>query len=119
LLRLGASASRPPTATTAALIAAAHLEPRRRGAAADCTAGAPLDVHVNNLHGRPSKRRGGAGRRWRARHQATLKALIDAGANLQLADRHGQAAIGFGAFAVRCPAMVRILEMAGEMSFLA
>ena len=51
-------------------------------------AGAPLD-HVNNLH-------------WTAvieaivlgnggpRHQQTLGALIDAGANLQLADRQGR-----------------------------
>jgi len=87
LLSLGAS----PRQTTSrydgtALIAAAHLghdEVVRRLIAA----GAPLD-HVNNLH-------------WTAliesivlgdggpRHQRTLSALVDAGANLQLADRQG------------------------------
>ncbi|PNG56836.1 MULTISPECIES: ankyrin repeat domain-containing protein [unclassified Variovorax] len=87
LLSLGAS----PRQTTSrydgtALIAAAHLghdEVVRRLIAA----GAPLD-HVNNLH-------------WTAliesivlgdggpRHQRTLAALVDAGANLQLADRQG------------------------------
>ncbi|MDM0023621.1 ankyrin repeat domain-containing protein [Variovorax saccharolyticus] len=88
LLSLGAK----PGQTTSrydgtALIAAAHLghdEVVRRLIAA----GAPLD-HVNNLH-------------WTAlieaivlgdggpRHQRTLVALVDAGANLQLADRQGQ-----------------------------
>lgn len=87
LLSLGAS----PGQTTSrydgtALIAAAHLghdEVVRRLIAA----GAPLD-HVNNLH-------------WTAliesivlgdggpRRQRTLVALVDAGANLQLADRQG------------------------------
>lgn len=88
LLSLGAS----PRQTTSsydgtALIAAAHLghdEVVRRLIAA----GAPLD-HVNNLH-------------WTAliesivlgdggpQHQRTLAALVDAGANLQLADRQGR-----------------------------
>lgn len=87
LLSLGAS---PRQITSrydgTALIAAAHLghdEVVRRLIAA----GAPLD-HVNNLH-------------WTAliesivlgdggpRHQRTLAALVDAGANLQLADRQG------------------------------
>ena len=47
-----------------------------------------------------------------ARHQRTLKALIDAGANLQLADRQGQhpAAAGPGA---RISEMVAMLEKAG------
>jgi ankyrin repeat protein len=69
-----------------ALIAAAHLG--HDGVVRQLIkAGAPLD-HVNNLH-------------WTAvieaivlgdggvRHQATLKALLDAGANTQLADRSG------------------------------
>lgn len=69
-----------------ALIAAAHLG--HDGVVRQLiAAGAPLD-HVNNLH-------------WTAvieaivlgdggtRHQATLKALIDAGASLKLADRQG------------------------------
>ena len=73
-------------------------------------AGAPLD-HVNNLH-------------WTAviesivlgdggpRHQRTLRALVDAGANLQLADRQGHTPLqlartrGFGE-------MVAILAKAG------
>ena len=69
-----------------ALIAAAHLG--HDGVVRQLIkAGAPLD-HVNNLH-------------WTAvieaivlgdggvRHQATLKALLDAGASTQLADRSG------------------------------
>ena len=88
LLSLGANAGQTTSRYDGtALIAAAHLghdEVVRRLIAA----GAPLD-HVNNLH-------------WTAlieaivlgdggpRHQRTLIALIDAGANLQLADRQGQ-----------------------------
>jgi len=87
LLSLGASARQTTSRYDGtALIAAAHLghdEVVRRLIAA----GAPLD-HVNNLH-------------WTAliesivlgdggpRHQRTLAALVDAGANLQLADRQG------------------------------
>ena len=87
LLSLGASAGQTTSRYDGtALIAAAHLghdEVVRRLIAA----GAPLD-HVNNLH-------------WTAliesivlgdggpRHQRTLIALVDAGANLQLADRQG------------------------------
>jgi ankyrin repeat protein len=51
-------------------------------------AGAPLD-HVNNLHWTATIEAvvlGNGG----ARHQATLKALIDAKADLQLADRNGR-----------------------------
>jgi uncharacterized protein len=51
-------------------------------------AGAPLD-HVNNLHWTAAIEAvvlGNGG----ARHQASLKALIDAGANLKLTDRQGQ-----------------------------
>ena len=70
-----------------ALIAAAHLG--HDGVVRQLIeAGAPLD-HVNNLH-------------WTAlieaivlgnggpRHEATLQALVDAGANTQLADREGR-----------------------------
>lgn len=91
-----------------ALIAAAHLG--HDGVVRQLiAAGAPLD-HVNNLH-------------WTAvieavvlgdggpRHQATLKALIDAGASTRLADREGrtplQLARGRG-----YAAMVRMLEAA-------
>ena len=87
LLALGASANQTTSRYDGtALIAAAHLG--HDGIVRQLiAAGAPLD-HVNNLH-------------WTAvieavvlgdggpRHQATLRALIDAGANLQLADRHG------------------------------
>ena len=70
-----------------ALIAAAHLG--HDGVVRQLiAAGAPLD-HVNNLHWTAvieSIVLGNGG----PRHQATLKALVDAGANLKLADRHGQ-----------------------------
>jgi len=88
LLELGASARLVTSRYDGtALIAAAHLGHDgvvRRLIAA----GAPLD-HVNNLH-------------WTAlieavvlgdggpRHQATVRALLDAGANTQLADRSGR-----------------------------
>ena len=69
-----------------ALIAAAH--PGHDGVVKQLiAAGAPLD-HVNNLHWTAvieSIVLGNGG----ARHQATLQALIGAGANLQLADRQG------------------------------
>jgi ankyrin repeat protein len=88
LLALGASAKLTTSRYDGtALIAAAHLG--HDGVVRQLiAAGAPLD-HVNNLH-------------WTAviesivlgdggpRHQATLKALIDAKANLQLADRSGR-----------------------------
>jgi ankyrin repeat protein len=110
LLELGASAKLVTSRYDGtALIAAAHLGHDgvvRRLIAA----GAPLD-HVNNLH-------------WTAliesivlgdggpRHQATLQALIQAGASVQLADRQGatplQLARGRG-----YTAMVRMLEAAG------
>jgi ankyrin repeat protein len=88
LLQLGASAKQVTTSRYdgTALIAAAHLG--HDGVVRQLiAAGAPLD-HVNNLH-------------WTAliesivlgdggpRHQATLQALLDAGASTQLADRHG------------------------------
>lgn len=109
LLSLGASARQVTSRYDGtALIAAAHLG--HAGVVAQLiAAGAPLD-HVNNLH-------------WTAviesivlgdggpRHQATLKALVDAGANLQLADREGRTPLqlaqarGYGA-------MVQLLQAA-------
>ena len=87
LLSLGASAKQVTSRYDGtALIAAAHLG--HDGVMRQLiAAGAPLD-HVNNLH-------------WTAvieavvlgdggpRHQATLRALIDAGANVELKDRQG------------------------------
>jgi hypothetical protein len=87
LLSLGASARRVTSRYDGtALIAAAHLG--HDGVVRQLiAAGAPLD-HVNNLH-------------WTAlieaivlgqggpRHVATLQALVEAGANTQLADRQG------------------------------
>ena len=70
-----------------ALIAAAHLG--HDGVVRQLiAAGAPLD-HVNNLHWTALIEAivlGDGGRR----HQATLKALLDAGASTALADRSGQ-----------------------------
>ena len=110
LLALGASARQVTSRYDGtALIAAAHLG--HDGVVRQLiAAGAPLD-HVNNLH-------------WTAviesivlgdggpRHQATLKALIDAGANVQLADRHGQTPLAL-ARSRGYAAMVRMLEIAG------
>ena len=88
LLSLGASAKLVTSRYDGtALIAAAHLG--HDGVVRQLiSAGAPLD-HVNNLHWTAvieSIVLGNGG----PRHQATLKALVDAGANLKLADRHGQ-----------------------------
>jgi ankyrin repeat protein len=110
LLSLGASAAQTTSRYDGtALIAAAHLghdEVVRRLIAA----GAPLD-HVNNLH-------------WTAliesivlgdggpRHQRTLVALVDAGANLQLADRQGNTPLQL-AKARRYEAMVEKLKASG------
>lgn len=110
LLALGASARRITSRYDGtALIAAAHLGHDgvvRRLIAA----GAPLD-HVNNLH-------------WTAvieaivlgdggpRHQATLLALVGAGANLQLADRNGQTPLQL-ARSRGHSAMVKMLQEAG------
>jgi uncharacterized protein len=110
LLSLGASAKQVTSRYDGtALIAAAHLG--HAGVVRQLiAAGAPLD-HVNNLH-------------WTAliesivlgdggpRHQATLKALVDAKASLQLADREGRTPLqlakarGYGE-------MVKMLEAAG------
>ena len=91
-----------------ALIAAAHLG--HDGVVRQLiAAGAPLD-HVNNLH-------------WTAvieavvlgdggpRHQATLKALLDAGASTKLADREGRTPLQL-ARSRGYTAMVKLLEAA-------
>jgi uncharacterized protein len=110
LLALGASAKLTTSRYDGtALIAAAHLG--HDGVVRQLiAAGAPLD-HVNNLH-------------WTAviesivlgdggpRHQATLRALIDAGANLQLADRAGRTPLQL-AKERGYAAMVAMLEKAG------
>jgi ankyrin repeat protein len=110
LLSLGASAKQVTSRYDGtALIAAAHLG--HDGVVRQLiAAGAPLD-HVNNLH-------------WTAvieaivlgdggpRHQATLKALVDAGASLQLTDRQGQTPLQL-ARARGYKDMVKMLEAAG------
>ena len=92
-----------------ALIAAAHLG--HDGVVRQLiAAGAPLD-HVNNLHWTAvieSIVLGDGG----SRHQATLAALIKAGANLQLTDRQGNAPLAL-ARARGFVAMVQMLETAG------
>ncbi len=110
LLELGASAKQVTSRYDGtALIAAAHLG--HDGVVRQLiAAGAPLD-HVNNLHWTAvieSIVLGDGG----ARHQATLKALIDAGANLLLADRSGQTPLAL-AKARGYSAMVSMLEKAG------
>lgn len=107
LLSLGASAKLVTSRYDGtALIAAAHLG--HDGVVRQLiAAGAPLD-HVNNLHWTAAIEAvvlGDGG----ARHQATLKALLDAGANARLADREGRMPVelararGFGE-------MVKLLE---------
>ena len=109
LLSLGASAKQVTSRYDGtALIAAAHLG--HAGVVRQLiAAGAPLD-HVNNLHWTAAIESivlGDGG----PRHQATLKALIAAGANLQLADREGRTPLqlaqarGYGE-------MVKLLEAA-------
>ncbi|WP_205960303.1 ankyrin repeat domain-containing protein [Ramlibacter henchirensis] len=110
LLSLGASARQVTSRYDGtALIAAAHLG--HAGVVRQLiAAGAPLD-HVNNLH-------------WTAvieaivlgdggpRHQQTLQALIDAGANLGLRDRQGNTPLQL-ARARGFTRMVQMLEQAG------
>ena len=110
LLSLGASAKLVTSRYDGtALIAAAHLG--HDGVVRQLiAAGAPLD-HVNNLH-------------WTAvieaivlgdggpRHQATLGALLDAGASTKLTDRDGRTPLEL-ARARGYPEMVRLLERAG------
>ncbi|WP_382162362.1 ankyrin repeat domain-containing protein [Hydrogenophaga sp. ANAO-22] len=110
LLQLGASAKQTTSRYDGtALIAAAHLG--HDGVLRQLiAAGAPLD-HVNNLHWTATIESivlGDGG----ARHQATLKALIDAGAGLQLADRSGQTPLAL-ARSRGYSAMVAMLEKAG------
>ncbi|NCT98020.1 MAG: ankyrin repeat domain-containing protein [Comamonadaceae bacterium] len=92
-----------------ALIAAAHLG--HEGVVRQLiAAGAPLD-HVNNLHWTAAIESvvlGDGG----PRHQATLQALIDAGAKLQLADRSGHTPLAL-ARSRGYAAMVAMLEKAG------
>lgn len=110
LLSLGASARQTTSRYDGtALIAAAHLG--HDGVVRQLiAAGAPLD-HVNNLH-------------WTAvieavvlgdggpRHLATLQALVQAGANLNLADRQGHTPLQL-ARSRGFTAMVKLLETAG------
>lgn len=110
LLALGASAKLTTSRYDGtALIAAAHLG--HDGVVRQLiAAGAPLD-HVNNLHWTAvieSIVLGNGG----PRHQATLKALVDARANLQLADRQGQTPLQL-ARSRGYTEMVRMLEAAG------
>lgn len=110
LLALGASAKLTTSRYDGtALIAAAHLG--HDGVVRQLiAAGAPLD-HVNNLHWTAVIEAivlGNGG----ARHQATLKALIDAKANLQLTDRQGNTPLAL-AKSRGYREMVTMLELAG------
>ena len=110
LLALGASAKLITSRYDGtALIAAAHLG--HDGVVRQLiAAGAPLD-HVNNLHWTAvieSVVLGDGG----ARHQATLRALVDAKANLQLTDRSGRTPLAL-ARERGYVAMVQMLEGAG------
>ena len=110
LLSLGASAKLTTSRYDGtALIAAAHLG--HDGVVRQLIAsGAPLD-HVNNLHWTAvieSIVLGNGG----TRHQAPLKALIDAKANLQLTDRQGNTPLAL-AKSRGYREMVTMLERAG------
>lgn len=110
LLGLGASAKQVTSRYDGtALIAAAHLG--HDGVVRQLiAAGAPLD-HVNNLHWTAAIEAvvlGDGG----PRHQATLKALIDAGANLRLADRQGNTPLQL-ARSRGFTKMVQMLEKSG------
>jgi ankyrin repeat protein len=107
LLSLGSSAKLVTSRYDGtALIAAAHLG--HDGVVRQLiAAGAPLD-HVNNLHWTATIESivlGNGG----ARHQATLRALVEAGANLQLTDRHGKTPLDL-ARSYGYAEMVRLLE---------
>jgi uncharacterized protein len=110
LLGLGASAKLVTSRYDGtALIAAAHLG-HDSVVRQLIAAGAPLD-HVNNLHWTAvieSIVLGNGG----ARHQATLRALIDAKANLQLSDRMGNTPLAL-ARARGYKEMIAMLEKAG------
>ena len=110
LLSLGASAKLITSRYDGtALIAAAHLG--HDGVVRQLiAAGAPPD-HVNNLHWTAlieSIVLGDGGRR----HVETLRALVEAGANTQLADRNGATPLAL-AKARGYTAMVEILQKAG------
>jgi uncharacterized protein len=110
LISLGANAKLTTSRYDgSALIAAAHLG--HDGVVRQLiAAGASLD-HVNNLHWTAvieSIVLGDGGKR----HQATLEALIKAGANLQLTDRSGNTPLAL-ARQRGYTAMVRMLEAAG------
>lgn len=109
LLSMGASAKLVTSRYDGTLIAAAHLG--HDGVVKQLIAvGAPLN-HVNNLH-------------WTAlieaivlgdggvRHQAIVRALIDAGADIRLTDRQGRTPLQL-ARARGYTAMVQVLERAG------
>lgn len=107
LLSLGASARQITSRYDGtALIAAAHLG--HAGVVKQLiAAGAPLD-HVNNLHWTAAIEAvvlGDGG----PRHQATLRALVDAGVDLKLADRQGATPLQL-ARSRGYTEMVRILE---------
>lgn len=107
LLALGASARQVTSRYDGtALIAAAHLG--HAGVVRQLiAAGAPLD-HVNNLHWTAAIEAvvlGDGG----PRHQATLQALVDAGASLKLADREGRTPLQL-ARSRGYAEMVRLLE---------
>ena len=93
-----------------ALIAAAHLG--HDGVVKQLiAAGAPLD-HVNNLHWTAAIESvvlGNGG----PRHQETLRALINAGANVQLTDRQGNTPLQL-AKSRGYAEMVKMLEQAGK-----
>jgi ankyrin repeat protein len=110
LLSLGASAKQVTSRYEGtALIAAAHLG--HDGVVRQLiAAGAPLD-HVNNLHWTAAIESvvlGDGG----PRHQRSLQALIDARANLQLTDRHGNTPLQL-AKSRGYADMVKMLEKAG------
>lgn len=97
-----------------ALIAAAHLG--HDGVVKQLiAAGAPLD-HVNNLHWTAAIESvvlGNGG----PRHQETLRALINAGANVQLTDRQGNTPLQL-ARSRGYTDMVKMLEQAGNAKAL-
>jgi ankyrin repeat protein len=110
LLSLGANAGQTTSRYDGtALIAAAHLG--HAGVVRQLiAAGAPLD-HVNNLHWTAAIEAvvlGDGGER----HQQTLAALIEAGANLALTDRQGLTPLAL-ARARGYGAMVQMLERVG------
>ncbi|HSV55091.1 MAG TPA: ankyrin repeat domain-containing protein [Burkholderiaceae bacterium] len=110
LLSLGASAKQTTSRYDGtALIAAAHLG--HDGVVRQLiAANAPLD-HVNNLHWTAAIESivlGNGG----PRHQESLRALIQAGANLQLADRQGNTPLQL-AKSRGYQEMVRMLENVG------